>query len=78
MPNNPEEKIAQLAPSWMWNIHRCLATDLAINFVVDQVDPATRHQLMAASLETTAAAYRTLADGASAAAKIVAKGAAKQ
>ncbi|PWT87099.1 MAG: hypothetical protein C5B56_11265 [Proteobacteria bacterium] len=74
---NPEEKIAQLAPSWIWNIHRCLATDIAINFIAEQVDPATRTQLMAATLETTAAAYRTLAEGASNAAKIVAKGSAK-
>jgi len=68
---NPEDKIAQLAPSWIWNIHRCLATDLAINFVVEQVDPATRRQLMASTLETTASAYRMLADGASNAAKIL-------
>ena len=44
---SPEEKIAQLAPSWIWNIHRCLATDLAINFVVEQVDPATRRFVQA-------------------------------
>ncbi len=75
---NPEEKIAQLAPSWLWNIHRCLATDMAINYITEQVDPAIRNQLMASTLETTAAAYRTLADGAAAAAKIVAKGSAKQ
>jgi hypothetical protein len=75
---NPEEKIAQLAPSWLWNIHRCLATDMAINYITEQVDPATRNQLMAATLETTAAAYRTLAEGASAAAKIVAKAPARQ
>lgn len=72
MPN-PEEKIAQLAPGWIWNIHRCLATDIAINYAAEVVDPATRIQLLASTLETTAAAYRTLADGASAAAKIIAK-----
>ena len=70
---NPEEKIAHFAPNWVWNVHRCLATDLAINFVADQVDPATRIQLMASTLETTASAYRTLAEGASNAAKLVAK-----
>jgi hypothetical protein len=74
---NPEEKIAQLAPNWIWNIHRCLATDLAIHFVAEQVDPATRTQLMSHTLETTAAAYRTLAEGAANAAKIVAKSSAK-
>jgi hypothetical protein len=74
---NPEEKIAQLAPSWIWNIHRCLATDIAINFAAEQVDPATRIQLMSSTLETTASAYRTLAEGASNAAKIIAKSSAK-
>jgi len=76
--SNPEEKIAQLAPSWIWNIHRCLATDLAINFVAEQVDPAIRVQLMASTLETTASAYRMLAEGASNAARIVAKSAGKE
>ncbi len=70
---NPEEKIAQLAPSWVWTIHRCLATDMAINFAAEVVDPATRAQLMASTLETTAAAYRMLAEGASSAAKIIGK-----
>ena len=75
---NPEDKIAKLAPSWIWNIHRCLATDLAINFVVEQVDPATRLQLMASTLETTASAYRMLAEGASNAAKIITKSPGKE
>lgn len=71
MPNI-DEKIAELAPSWIWNVHRCLATDLAVNYVIDQGDPALRSQLMATQLETTAAAYRALADGAAKAAQIVA------
>jgi hypothetical protein len=75
---NPEERIAQLAPSWIWNIHRCLATDIAINYVAEQVDPATRIQLMASTLETTASAYRMLAEGAANAAKIIAKSSAKE
>ena len=75
---NPEDKIAQLAPSWIWNIHRCLATDIAINYIAEQVDPATRTRLMASTLETTASAYRMLAEGASNAAKIVAQSAGKE
>jgi hypothetical protein len=70
---NPEERIAQLAPSWIWNIHRCLATDIAVNYAIEQGDPATRTQLLATTLETTAAAYRALAEGAERAARIVAE-----
>jgi hypothetical protein len=71
MPN-PEEKIAELAPRWIWNVPRCLATDLAVNYAIEQVvDPASRNQLIASTLETTAAAYRALSEGAAKAAKIV-------
>ena len=70
MPS-PKEKIAVLAPSWVWNVHRCLATDIAVNYAIEQGDPAIRSQLIASTLETTAAAYRALAEGAANAAKIV-------
>jgi hypothetical protein len=66
----PEDRIAQIAPNWVWNIHRCIATDFAVNFAIEEGDPAIRNQLITASLEATAAAYRALADGAAAAAKI--------
>ena len=68
----PEDKIAELAPGWLWSVHRCLATDLAVNYAIEQVvDPGARTQLLASTLETTAAAYRALAEGAANAAKIV-------
>lgn len=67
----PEERIAHFAPNWLWNVPRCLATDLAVNYAIDQGDPAYRNQLIAVTLETTAAAYRALGDGASKAAEIV-------
>jgi len=70
---NPEERIAQLAPSWIWNIHRCLATDIAVNYAIEQGDPALRTQLLATTLETTAAAYRALAEGAEKAARVIAE-----
>jgi hypothetical protein len=69
---SPEDRIAQFAPSWIWNVHRCIATDFAVNFAVEQGDPALRNQLLAVSLETTAAAYRALAEGAAVAAKVAA------
>jgi len=72
MPKS-EEKIAALAPGWLWNVHRCLATDLAVNYAIEEGDPALRNQLIASTLETTAAAYRALAEGAANAAKIVRK-----
>ena len=68
----PEDKIAQFAPNWIWNINRCIATDYAINFAIEEGDPALRNQLIAVSLEATAAAYAALAEGAAAAAKIAA------
>ena len=68
----PEERIAEFAPSWAWNVRHCIATDPAVKFAIQQGDPALRTQLIAATLETTAAAYRTLADGAARAAAIVA------
>jgi len=70
MPN-PEDKIAEFAPNWLWNVRRCLATDPAVEYAIEQGDPALRNQLIAVTLETTAAAYRTLADGAARAAQIV-------
>src|SRR5262245_11923564 len=68
---SPEDRIAEFAPRWVWHGPRCIATDYAVNFVVEQGDPALRNQLMAVQLEATAGAYRALAEGAAAAAKIV-------
>ncbi len=68
---SPEDKIAELAPRWSWNVPRCLATDMAVNYVAEIVDPATRRALLASTLETTANAYRALAEGAANAARIV-------
>jgi hypothetical protein len=71
MPPTPEERIAEFAPSWVWKIHPCIATDPAVQYAIEQGDPALRNQLIALTLETTAAAYRTLAEGASKASQIV-------
>ncbi len=70
----PEDRIAQVAPSWSWPGRRCLATDIVIEYAVDEGDPALRNQLIANMLETTAATYRALADGAAKAAQIVSGG----
>jgi hypothetical protein len=71
MPS-PEERIAEFAPNWAWNIRRCMATDYVVNYAIEQGDPALRNQLIAVTLETTAAAYRALAEGAAKAAELVA------
>jgi hypothetical protein len=71
MPPPPEERIAEFAPNWLWNVHRCLATDPAVEYAIEQGDPALKNRLIAVTLETTAAAYRTLAEGAEKAAQIV-------
>jgi hypothetical protein len=67
----PEERIAEFAPNWIWQGPRCIATDWAVNFAVDQGDPALRTQVIAIFLETTATAYRALAEGAANTAKII-------
>jgi hypothetical protein len=67
----PEERIAQLAPRLVWNHPHCPATDPVVEYAVEQGDPANRGQLMAVYLETTAATYRALADGAAKAAAIM-------
>jgi len=71
---SPQDRIAQFAPNWNFNVHRCIATDFAINFAAIEGDPALKSKLIAVSLEATAAAYRALAEGAAQAAKIAAGG----
>jgi hypothetical protein len=45
-----------------------------VPYAIEQGDPANRNQLIALILETTAAAYRVLAEGAAKAAQIVSGG----
>ncbi len=68
--STPEEKIAKLAPTLTFPTRHCMATDPVVEFAIDQGDPALRAPLIAVYLETTAAAYRALADGAEKAAQI--------
>lgn len=68
----PEDRIAEFAPGWVWNVRHCLATDPAVQYAIEQGDPANRTQLITVTLETTAAAYRVLAEGAAKAAQVVA------
>ncbi len=70
--STPEEKIAQFAPALVWTGRHCIATDPAVEYAIEQGDPALRSQLIAVRLETTAAAYRAMADGVEKAAQIVA------
>jgi hypothetical protein len=68
----PEERIAEINPRLVWTGRHCLATDPAVTYAIAQsVDPAQKTELIASTLETTAAIYRTLADGAVKAAQIV-------
>jgi hypothetical protein len=67
----PEERIAQLAPNFVWNQPHCRATDPIVEYAVEQGDPALRSSLIGAYLETAAATYRALADGATKASQIV-------
>jgi len=70
----PEEKIAEFAPQFKYHgPHGCgLAfSDPAVNHAIEVVDPPMRNQLLAVTLETNAAAFRVIADGAEKAAKIL-------
>ena len=67
----PEEKIAQIAPRLLWPMHLCLATDPMVEYAIEMGDPALRGPLISTTLETNAAAYRALADGAQRAADII-------
>lgn len=61
----PEEKIAEVSPNWLLQF-RCLATDPAVPWWLEvEEDPAVQKQMIAVHMETTANAYRALADGAS-------------
>ena len=73
MPVPPDEKIAALAPEWVWGIRQCLATDpIGMEFTFEG-DPAIRRQLAAVRLEAVATAYRAVADASAKAAAILAK-----
>jgi len=70
----PEEKIAELLPHFTFHgPHGCgLAfSDPAVNHAIELADPPVRNQLLAVSLETNAAAFRAIADGAEKAARII-------
>jgi hypothetical protein len=67
-----EERIGQVDQEWLFRGKFCLATDPAVGYAFEQGDPATRAQLIAVVLETNAAVYQALAQGALKAATIVA------
>jgi hypothetical protein len=70
--SNPEDQIRELAPSWLLPRRPGLKTDpINMEYVIEQVDPALATPLVATQLETVAAVYRAIADGAAKAAQIV-------
>ena len=40
--STPEDRIAKLAPTFVWNQPHCRATDPVVEYAVDQGDPALR------------------------------------
>jgi len=79
MPPDDKEKIALRSEEWLHGF-RCLATDPAVPWWWLEVeeDPSLQKQMIAVHLETTANAYRALADGAAKAAGIAAAAAKKR
>jgi hypothetical protein len=73
MPPEDKDIIASRSQDWLLGF-RCLATDPAVPWWWLEVedDPSLQKQMIAVHLETTANAYRALADGAAKAAGIAA------
>jgi hypothetical protein len=69
---NPEERIAEFAAAWVWHNPGIHTDPIGMEYVIEQVDPALSTQLIATRLQTVAAVYRAIADGAAKAAQIVA------
>jgi hypothetical protein len=70
----PEERIAELAPYLSWYIYRPPRGDpIGMEYEIEHADPAIRNQLVAVRLETVAAVYTAMAEGAAKAAKIAAR-----
>ena len=67
----PEERIAELAPNLLWHRPGIITDPIWMEYAIEGVDPATRNQLAAVRLETVAAVYSAIAEGAAKAAKIV-------
>ena len=73
MPS-PEDRISELAPYLSWPIYRPPRGDpIGMEYEIEHADPAIRSQLIAVRLETVAAVYSAIAEGAAKAAKIAAK-----
>ena len=68
---NPADEIATLPSFWRWRPGP--VTDwIDMEFILEEINPSVRTQLVANRLETLAAVHRNIADGAKKAAGIVA------
>jgi hypothetical protein len=66
----PDQHIGELPTAFRWRPHP--ATDfIDMEFVLQEIDPGLRAQVIAVNFETVAAVHRTLADGASKIANII-------
>jgi hypothetical protein len=71
MAKGVEDAVAALPSFWKWRPGP--VTDwIDMEFILEDIDPAIRTQLVANRLETVAAVHRNIADGAKKAASIVA------
>lgn len=71
MPKPEDETIAALPSLWKWRPGP--ATDMIdMEFILQEIDPSIRTQLVVNRLETFAAVHRNIADGAKKAAGIIA------
>jgi hypothetical protein len=69
----PEQNIGELPSAFRFRPHP--ATDfIDMEFVIQEIDQALRAQVIAVTFETVAAMHRTLADGATKIAGIIAGG----
>jgi hypothetical protein len=72
----PEERIAEVAPNLLWRRPGIITDPIWMEYAIAEVDPSLRSQLSAVRLETVAAVYRSIAEGAANAAQVLTKQAA--
>jgi hypothetical protein len=68
--SKPEERIAALPSAFRWRPGP-ITDPIGMEFFLEDLEPNLRTQLIATRLDTVAAVYRNIADGAAKAAKIV-------
>jgi hypothetical protein len=71
--DTPEERIAAVAPNWKYHRPGIFTDPIWMEYAIEEVEPELRNQLAAVRLQTVAAVFRSISEGAANAAKVFAK-----